>query len=1110
VDHGKTTLSDSLMARAGAKSKGTTCALDTLKDEQQRGITIQSTAVHLELTVPERALQRGKTRSEREHVHALLAGCGSGGPTTTLYVGNLPFGASPAEVLGALGVPASAAERVDVRGKRGWALVALPRALADHVLQSAAGGRVSELGGRALVLEPRGEGPLQQLREECAARDLSSHWCEPDASETSTASAGERVAAVELRNGAEELVVRVTGRGTSLKLAKAAAASAALRQLPSRSASPEGEEGAASDASTDTEEAKTPSGGTAAGAKRNALQVNVVDCPGHVDFAAEVTAALRLCDGALVVVDVVEGVCVQTEAVLTQALQERVRPVLVLNKMDRLALELRLTPEEAAARVDEVVRNVNSLIRELGPRELGVDWRVSLRDGSVVLASGYFGWAFTLQSWLRAVARSGGDASEVRSQLMARDKRGGAASSCAGANASALARLVLGPLFETHTAIEAGDVGGTARALEALPGSQLEAARVEAAVQGGCKEALRALVGGALPAADGLLDAIAARLPSPAEAQSYRAECMYPAPVMGAAAEAGEEAKDCDDAGPPAVWTRLRAAVERCDPSSALLAAVSKVVVLPPMGDKGGKVGDSERAGGALRLGALCRVYAGTLRVGDRVRVIGAAESGATDDAPSSTSAEAEGGRAVWCTVQRVLRLRATRCYDAAGGVLRAGDVGAVVGVEAHMVKGGTLTTEAEAGAGQLRMPRPLVAPVVRVAVRPTRPADAARLRAGLSVLSRLDPCAAWWVDEETRQLVLAGAGELHLEVCLSRLEDLAQVPVTSSQPLVAYREAVGASACGAAGAAVTTKSRNKHNRVTVVASALPEALVRALECGTLGPQTPPQTLVRALVDEHGWEPAHARKVWAWGPEGNPNNVLVDCTVGIHNVRDLQAGLVAAFHKVTRTGPLAGEALRGVRFDVVDVRAHADGVHRRDNQVVPMATRAFQAAALAAAPVLLEPTFELHVRAPPSMLKHVCGVLHARRAQVLGTEAPVSLGSGAAAAERHLMVARLPVAASFGVLDDLRGACSGRAQAQFRAGPWEVLPGDPAAASSGGGAGKDKGKSKGRGAGGGAGVAGGASPLSGCGDAASVVAALRELKGMAAGVPLVADLVDRV
>ena len=133
--------------------------------------------------------------------------------------------------------------------------------------------------------------------------------------------------------------------------------------------------------------------------------INLIDSPGHVDFSSEVTAALRVTDGALVVVDCVSGVCVQTETVLRQAIAERIRPVLFMNKMDCALLELQLGQEELFQTFQRIVENVNVIVATYADDDgpMGVV-RVDVNNGSVGFGSGLHGWAFTLKQFAEMYA----------------------------------------------------------------------------------------------------------------------------------------------------------------------------------------------------------------------------------------------------------------------------------------------------------------------------------------------------------------------------------------------------------------------------------------------------------------------------------------------------------------------------------------------------------------------------------------------------------------------------------------------------------------------------------------------------------------------------------
>jgi len=124
--------------------------------------------------------------------------------------------------------------------------------------------------------------------------------------------------------------------------------------------------------------------------------INLVDTPGHVDFGGDVTKAMRAVDGTIVLVDAVESIMPQTETVFRQALRERVKPVLFINKVDRLIRELKLSPEDMQKRFEEVIRDVNVLIQKYSEEKYKDKWTVNVADGSVAFGSALRKWAISI------------------------------------------------------------------------------------------------------------------------------------------------------------------------------------------------------------------------------------------------------------------------------------------------------------------------------------------------------------------------------------------------------------------------------------------------------------------------------------------------------------------------------------------------------------------------------------------------------------------------------------------------------------------------------------------------------------------------------------------
>merc|ERR1711957_1135165 len=145
--------------------------------------------------------------------------------------------------------------------------------------------------------------------------------------------------------------------------------------------------------------------------------INLIDSPGHVDFSSEVTAALRITDGAMVVVDCIEGCAVQTETVLRQSLAERVVPVLFVNKVDRCILELQMEPEDMYGRFRKAIEDVNGIVATYNDALMG-DVQVAPEKGTVAFGSGLHGWGFNVERFAKIyAAKMGVDKDKMMKRL---------------------------------------------------------------------------------------------------------------------------------------------------------------------------------------------------------------------------------------------------------------------------------------------------------------------------------------------------------------------------------------------------------------------------------------------------------------------------------------------------------------------------------------------------------------------------------------------------------------------------------------------------------------------------------------------------------------------
>lgn len=718
-----------------------------------------------------------------------------------------------------------------------------------------------------------------------------------------------------------------------------------------------------------------------ADAHGNGFLINLIDSPGHVDFSSEVTAALRVTDGALVVVDCVEGVCVQTETVLRQALTERVKPVVIINKVDRCILELKEDPEEAYQTFAREIENVNVLISTYKDELLG-DVQVDPGKGTVAFGSGLQGWAFTLKEFANMWSKKFGIARDRMLAKLWGDNFWDAKGKCwrtenKDANGNKLDRAFVqfcfNPVQKLFHAIMEDRKADYEKMIATL---SIKLSAEDKAKSG--KDLLKTVMQHWLPAGVCLLEMIVMHLPSPVQAQKYRTDNLYTGPMTDEAATA---MKNCDEKGP-------------------LMMYISKMI---PTTDKG-------------RFYAFGRVFSGTVKTGQKVRICG----------PSYVPGKKED-----CVIKNIQRtmLMMGRYTDPIDEC-PCGNVIGLVGVDQYLLKSGTITDSDTAHT--IKDMKFSVSPVVRVAVETKMPSDLPKLVEGMKRLSRSDPLCLCYT-EESGEHIIAGAGELHLEICLKDLREeyCGGVPLVVTEPVVSFRETITETSK----VQCLTKSANNQNRLFMRGVPFPDGLTEDIENGTVKPDQDFKERAKYIADKYGWDVDEARKIWCFGPDSMGPNLFVDVTKGVQYLNEVKDSIVNGFNNAMHEGVVCDEQVRGVRINLEDVKLHADAIHRGGAQIIPCARKCCFACILTGTPNLLEPVYLAEIQCPESAIGGIYQVMSKRRGRIISEEQRQGT-------PLFIVKAYLPVCESFGFTADLRSHTSGQAFPQCVFSHWDLMTGD--------------------------------------------------------------------
>ncbi|EZQ03868.1 MULTISPECIES: elongation factor EF-2 [Acidianus] len=464
-----------------------------------------------------------------------------------------------------------------------------------------------------------------------------------------------------------------------------------------------------------------------------------------------------------------------------------------------------------------------------------------------------------------------------------------------------------------------------------------------------------------VPIHDALLDTVIKFIPNPIEAQKYRIPKIWKG--------------DLDN--------EVAKAMLSCDPNGPVVMMITDMKVDPHAG-----------------LVATGRVFSGTVRPGAEVWLVNAKSP------------------------QKILQVSLYMGqYRELADQIPGGNIAAILGLEKARSGETLIDIKYKDVQGSFESLHYVSEPVVTIAVEPKNPKDLTKMIDALRKLTIEDPNLVVKINEETGEYLLSGMGFLHLEVSLQLLKDYYGVDVSTTPPIVVYRESVRGKSQIFEG-----KSPNKHNKFYISIEPLNDKTIELVSSGTIKEDMDSKEMAKILRDQAEWDYDEAKKIIAIDENVN---LFIDNTSGIQYLREIMDTMLQGFRLAMKEGPLAHEPVRGLKVVLHDAVIHEDPAHRGPAQIYPAVRNAIFAGMLTSKPTLLEPLQKLDIRVPMEFVGNVTAVLTKKRGKILNMTQTGNVAR---------IYAEIPVAESYELASDLRGSTGGRAFWGTEFSRWAPIP----------------------------------------------------------------------